>query len=200
MTRRSRSNPRPDWCTERQRGLTLVETVVFIAALGIALAGVLTAYRHAVRGSADPLVRKQAAAVAESLLTEVLMQPFTWCDAQDPANDANAPPASIDDCTVPQDPPGTMPPGETRLSATDPFDHVADYHGYAMGPGITALDGSVLPGLADYSADVLVTRPSGSPFGVADGDVLRIDVQVTGKGESVTLTGYRFRHSPHAAG
>jgi len=195
----SRSNPRPAWCIERQRGLSLVETVLFIAVLGIALAGVLAAYQRAVRGSADPLLHKQAAAVAESLLAEVLMQPFTWCDPQDAANDANSPPASAASCTVAQDAPGPAPASESRGSASDPFDNVADYHGYAMGPGIAALDGSVLPGLADYTARVTVTR-AGALFGIADGAALRVDVEVSGRGESVTLTGYRFRHSPNATG
>jgi MSHA pilin protein MshD len=199
MPHPSRSNPRPASSTERQRGLSLVETVLFIAVLGIALAGVLAAYQRAVRGSADPLVRKQAGAVAESLLTEVLMQPFTWCDPQDPANDADSLPASAAACGVPQDALGPAPAGESRGSASDPFDNVADYHGLAMGPGITALDGSVLPELAGYAASVSVTH-SGALFGLADGAVLRVDVMVSGRGESVTLTGYRFRHSPNATG
>jgi len=198
-------------CTERaaQRGLSLIELVMFIAIVGISLSGVLVVYNQAIRGSADPLVRKQAVAVAESLLGEVLMQPFSWCDPQDAANDPNNPPSSGTSCTggvaASQDKNGgtlgPLPATESRFSATDPFDNVADYNGYAMGSGIYSLDNGTTPvtGLDSYSATVTVSR-AGTVFGLADGAVLRVDVLVSGKGETITLTGYRFRHSPNGTG
>ena len=180
---------------------------MFIAIVGMAIAGVLAVYNQAVRGSADPLVRKQAVAIAESVLNEVLMQPFTWCDPQDAANDAGTPPASGANCTGgaanAQDNGGgalgPQPGTESRSSTTDPFDNVADYHGYTMGPGISTHGGTPIPELSAYSASVTVTR-SGAVFGLADDAVLRVDVLVTGRGETITLSGYRFRHSPNATG
>lgn len=186
----------------RQRGLSLIELVMFIAIVGMALAGILVVYNNAIRGSADPMVRKQAVAIAESVLSEVLMQPFSWCDPQDPANDAATPPASSAACTIPQDDGGALgprPPGESRSSAGDPFDNVADYHGFTMNAGITSLDGTAFPELGDYAASVTVTR-AGALFGLANDAVLRVDVLVTGRGQNITLTGYRFRHSPNATG
>ena len=192
-----------------QRGLSLIELVMFIAIVGAAIAGLLVVYNQAIRGSADPLVRKQAIAIAESLLGEVLAQPFTWCDPQDAANDPNNPPASGASCTggvaASQDKNGgtlgPLPATESRFSATDPFDNVADYNGYAMASGIYSQDNGTTPiaGLGSYSASVTVSR-AGAVFGLANGAVLRVDVLVSGKGESITLTGYRFRHSPNAAG
>jgi MSHA pilin protein MshD len=182
---------------------------MFVAIVGVSVAGVLVVYNHAVRGSADPLVRKQAVAIAESVLNEVLMQPFTWCDPQDAANDAGTPPASGADCTGgaanSQDKGGgalgPQPSTESRFSLIDPFDNVADYHGYSMGPGIYSLQdgGTPIAGLSDYSASIAVTR-SGAVFGLADDAVLRVDVLVTGRGETITLSGYRFRHSPNVTG
>lgn len=182
---------------------------MFIAIVGAAIAGLLVVYNQAIRGSADPLVRKQAIAIAESLLGEVLAQPFTWCDPQDAANDPNNPPSSGASCTggvaASQDKNGgtlgPVPATETRFSGTDPFDNVADYNGYAMSSGIYSQDNGSTPiaGLDSYSASVTVSR-AGTVFGLANGAVLRVDVLVTGKGESITLTGYRFRHSPNAAG
>ncbi len=67
----------------RQRGLTLVELIVFIVIVSVGLAGILVTYDTVVRHSADPLVRKQALAIAESLLLEIEQQPFTWCDPDD---------------------------------------------------------------------------------------------------------------------
>jgi MSHA pilin protein MshD len=206
MRSRSPSKQKPASCAE-QRGLSLIELVMFIALVGISLAGVLVAYNQAVRGSADPMVRKQAVAVAESLLHEVLMQPLSWCDPQDPANDADTPPASGAACTGgsanSQDkgggPLGPQPATESRASATDPFDNVADYNGFSMGPGITAVDGTPVGALNDYAASVSVQR-DGASFGLAADAVLRVDVLVTGRGQSITLTGWRFRHSPQATG
>ncbi|HEX6708460.1 MAG TPA: prepilin-type N-terminal cleavage/methylation domain-containing protein [Albitalea sp.] len=191
----------------KQAGLSLIELVIFIAIVGIAIAGVLVVYDRAVRHSADPMVRKQAIAVAESLLGEVLLQPFTWCDPQDAANDAATPPASSAACTggatSSQDKGGgalgPQPGTESRGSATDPFDNVADYNGFSMGPGIVTHAGAAVAGLEAYSASVTVTR-SGATFGLAADAVLRIDVQVSGRGETITLTGWRFRHSPNATG
>lgn len=208
----SRSNPRPAWCAERrlqraQRGLSLIELVFFIALVGFAIAGVLVVYNQAVRGSADPLVRKQALAVAESLLSEVLAQPFSYCDPQDAANDPVSPPTSTASCTggvaASQDNGGgtlgPKPPSESRGSASDPYDNVADYNGYTTGAGISGFDGVAIGALGGYTASVNVSR-AGSVFGLAADAVLRIDVLVSGRGESITLTGYRFRHSPTSTG
>ena len=217
----SPSNPKPAWSTRRsagsgespgarQSGVSLIELVIFIAVVGAALAGLLLVYARAVSGSADPMVRKQAAAIAESLLSEVLSQPFTYCDPQDAANDPATPPASTAACTGgaagSQDNGGgalgPKPASETRFSSTNPFDNVADYNGYSMPSGIYGFDDATTPiaGLAAYSASVTVTR-SGLALGLAtDADALRVDVQVSGHGETVTLTGYRTRHSPTATG
>ena len=191
-------------------GIGLVELILFIAIVGAALAGVLVLYDRTVRSSADPLVRKQAIAIAESLLSEALAQPFSYCDPQDPANDPAAPPASTAACSggtaASQDrgggPLGPQPASESRFSATDPFDNVADYAGYAMTGGIYSLDNGATPiaGLGAYSASITVTR-AGTALGLpSDADALRVDVLVSGRGETITLTGYRLRHSPTAAG
>jgi len=201
----SSSKPKPAWCTD-QRGLSLVELVLFIAIVGISMAGLLVVYRQAVVGSADPLLRKQALAAAESLLAEVLMQPFTWCDPQDPANDAATPPSSSAGCTGgtagSQDQGGgtlgPQPAAESRTSATNPFDNVADYHGFTMN-GLSGLDGVALPTLVDFSARVDVQR-DGATFGLPADAVLRVDVKVSGRGQAITLSGWRFRHSPNATG
>jgi MSHA pilin protein MshD len=191
-------------------GLSLVELLIFIVVVGVALGGVLVVYDRAVRGSADPLARKQALAIAESLLSEVLAQPFTYCDPQDAANDPAAPPASTTACTGgaagSQDKGGgtlgPQPATESRFSATDPFDNVGDYHGYAMAAGIYGLDDGTTPiaALSGYSASVTVVR-AGLALGLASDDAaLRVDVQVTRSGETIVLTGYRLRHSPNAIG
>jgi len=68
----------------RQRGLTLIELVMFIVIVGAAVAGIIGMIAMATRSSADPLIRKQALAIAEAMLEEVRLQPFTYCDPDDP--------------------------------------------------------------------------------------------------------------------
>ena len=184
---------------------------MFIAIVGMALAGVLVVYNQAVRGSADPLVRKQALAVAESLLNEVLAAALHLLRPagrrqrrrrrRRPAT-ARAPAARQARRTRAAARSGPQPAGETRFSATDPFDNVADYHGYAMTAGIYGLDDGATPSPAlEATPRASRSRAPGGSFGLAsDGAVLRIDVQVSGRGETITLTGYRFRHSPNATG
>jgi len=183
-----------------QAGLTLIELVMFIVIVSVALTGVVMVLNTAVRGSSDPMVRKQALAIAESLLAEIEQQPFTYCDLQD-ANISTATNAA--GCALAANDEnsggGTLmkvPITEDRYSATDPFDNVADYAGFSQNniPDITNSNA-----MAGYTARVAMTRVGTTFTGIADNDaVLQIDVTVSkGGGESITLTGYRFRYAPN---
>ena len=212
MPHPSPSSPRPARFTRRhsaQCGLSLIELVIAIMIISVAISGVLMVMNSTVHNSADPLVRKQAVAIAESMLNEVMAQPFTYCDPQDPANNAATPPASTAACTGgaanSQDHGGgalgPQPSTEGRFNAIDPLDNVADYNGYTMTNGIYSLDNgnATVIGLDAYSAKVTVSR-AGTVFGLPNAAVLRVDVLVTGKGENITLTGYRFRYAPNITG
>ena len=70
---------RPRWRSARRRlagGFSLVELIFFIVVVSIGLAGVLRVMDVGVAASADPLLRKQAAALAESILQEVLQKAY----------------------------------------------------------------------------------------------------------------------------
>ena len=67
----------------RERGVTLLELIVFIVIVSVAVMGVLTALDLSNRSSTDPMIQKQALAIAEALLEEVQLQPFTYCDPDD---------------------------------------------------------------------------------------------------------------------
>lgn len=173
------------------RGLSLVELLVFIAVVGVAVTGVLAVYNQTARASADPVVRKQALAVAESLLEEVLAQPFTYCDPDDPAAETATAPG---DCAVPE----AVGPeaGETRAAALTPFDNVNDYAGLALAT-LTDLTGAAVPGLAGYAATIDV-QAAGAFNGLPAGETLRVTVTVTGPGNHrIVLDGYRTRHAPN---
>ena len=183
----------------RMRGFTLVELVVFIAILGVALAGVLAAYDFAVRASADPVVKKQALAIAESLLEEVQQMPFTYCDPDDPAV-STAPDAAA--CATPETPGPEA--GETRYGATTPFDNVNDSGaavsgnpGFSMTP-IRDITNTIITGLEAYTATVTITDLPGNTLpGIPAGDALLINVTVSGPTNvTVSVDGYRTRYAP----
>src|SRR5215212_509173 len=75
------SRPRPRRAAAR--GLSLIELIIFIIVVSTALAAMLGLFVEATTHSADPAIRRQALAIAESLLEEVQLMPFTFCDGDD---------------------------------------------------------------------------------------------------------------------
>ena len=184
----------------RQSGLSLIELILFIVIVGVGIAGVTVTYNTVVRSSADPMARKQALAIAESLLLEIEQQSFTWCDSQDDNVLTATTAAGCASAANNQDNVGGPTPGaETRGNALNPFDNVADYSGYAA--AARDILGTIYP-VAGYAVNVAITRAgAAAPFAALPLDVvLRIAVTVTGHGETVTLVGYRTRYAPNAAG
>jgi MSHA pilin protein MshD len=59
-----------------QTGVTLVELILSMVIISIALTGVLTVMNLTVSHSADPVVRHQSLAIAESYLEEILLQSY----------------------------------------------------------------------------------------------------------------------------
>jgi MSHA pilin protein MshD len=189
-----------------QSGLSLIELVLFIVIIGVGVAGITVTYNTVVRGSADPMVRKQALAIADSLLLEIEQQAFTYCDPKDAnvstatsgaqcANDENKGGAAF---PVPPAPPSPTPADESRGNPIKPYNNVADYAAYSA-PASDILGGNAVGG---YVATVSISRAgAAAPFASLPLDaVLRISVTVTGRGETVTLVGYRTRYAPNAAG
>ena len=183
----------------RQHGLSLIELMIFIVVIGIGLAGVLLALNQNTARSSDPMIRKQTLAAAESLLEEIVRQPFTYCDPRD-ANAATATGSGVgaSQCSAAgysMDTPANWGTGKSRYGP-EFFNNVADYNGFSMAGNLQDLLQQASSRLAGYSANVSVSQ-AGAGFGVANANVLRVDVTVSGSGDSITLSGYRFRHSPN---
>ncbi|MEX2239728.1 MAG: prepilin-type N-terminal cleavage/methylation domain-containing protein [Burkholderiales bacterium] len=181
--------------SSRQRGLSLIETVIFIVVLGIGIAGLAVLYNQLTLASVDPLVRKQAVAVASSLMEEIQLRPFTFCDPDDPAVFTAA---SAAGCGTPE---GVgAEGGETRYGPTF-FDNVSDYAALPpMAGSIQDITNTTISDLTGYSAQVQIVAAGGDfPAAIPADEALRITVTVTGPANTqVVLQGYRLRYAPNS--
>ncbi len=103
------------------RGFTLPEALLAIVVIGVGLSGVLLAFSTVSRNNADPVVRKQMMAIAQELLEEIQLKPYSIA-----ANSAAA------GC------------------ARDTFNDVRDYDGYSS-TGFCTVDGVAISALAKFN-------------------------------------------------
>lgn len=131
-----------------QRGFSFIELVISIVLLALGVAGVLLAYTNTVAGSADPLVRQQAVAVAESYLEEILSKPFDDPDGVD-GEASRATYDDVDDFAgLSQEP--QLPDGTTLgLSA------------YTVTVNLSATSLNGIPAAASWQVNVTVSHTSG---------------------------------------
>jgi MSHA pilin protein MshD len=172
----------------RKRGIALVDLIMFIVIVGIALAGMVAAINLGTRNSADPLIEKQALAIAEALLEEVELMPFTKCTAGQSLNTTTDPATCVANTT------------KERGSSTNPLDNVLDYNGI---PALTSSSsdlGGVVTVPSGYSATVAVATDTAVGAGtstVPAADMAHITVTVNYPGGgSLVLEGYRSRYAP----
>lgn len=155
------------WTLSNRRstfGFTLLELLLLIVVFAIGLTGMLVVFNTTVADSADPMVRKQAMAAAESMMDEILLQPFDAGGWSGVATQANRP----------------------------QFDDVRDYAGFATN-GIYKIDDAPFPslpttGLGNF--DVAVQVADTTLSGV--NDALLVTVTVTGPNISYVLDGYKL--------
>ena len=156
-------------------GVTLVELVMAISLSGIMLVGLMNAYSSIVGRSADPMVRTQAIALAQSYLEEALQKPF-----YDPATSTSCPAS----------------PGGNR----DNFNNVCDYNGYSNA-SITLPNGSAVAGLGGYAVVITVANISSGELGsIASNCGLKVTVNITSPlNETISLIGYRADYESNPA-
>ena len=138
------------------RGVTLIELVVAMTLASVVMTGVWSAWTLLLRRSVDPLVARQALAVAQSLLREIELQPL----------------------------PGTAVAGSTP--GRTGYASINDYNGLVMNgirdaegnvvPGLEGYDASVsvanlalssVPAGSGWWVTVTVTGPGGEPLQLA---------------------------------
>jgi MSHA pilin protein MshD len=181
-----------------QGGLSLIELIIFIIIVGVGVAGILVVYGVTVKSSADPQVRKQMLAIAEGLLEEIELQPFTFCDPDDPqASTALSAAIGATGCLNkveaigPEAAYANQANLETRTSADSPFDNVNDYNGLVLNPA-SDINSNAIVG---YAASVAVVQQQ-LEASVPLSETLRITVTVTHGSDTLSLSGYRTRYAP----
>ena len=187
-----------------ERGITLIELIMFIIVVGAAVAGVLGAIGYATRASVDPMIQKQALGIAEAVMEEVRLMPFTYCDPDDPQA-ATALSASVGatgcsaggveaigaESAAPYGP-------ETRLDAATPFDNANDYDTFTLSGGITDVAGNSIPGLNGYSVSVGISGQTLGGIGTTESLLIAVTVSHPQMTPALVLHGYRVRYAPNA--
>ncbi|MEE9280444.1 MAG: type II secretion system protein [Myxococcota bacterium] len=153
-------------------GATLIELVISIVIVAIAVTGTLLSINRTVRSSADPMIVKQALAVAEAYLEEVLLR-----DYYDPDLGAVG---------------GICPLAE---ASRDLYDNICDYD-LLDDSGARDQDGNAIAGLGSYRVRISVDAAGAALGGLAgSAQVVRVDVRVTNVGVvDITLSGYRTNY------
>lgn len=199
----------------RQRGLSLIELVMFMVIMGVAAVTVLQLLNMSTKASAEPVRRKQALLLAEALMEEVQQARFTFCDPSD-ANAATATSAAVG------------APGDTTKCATTveafgpengearPYNNVNDYvtspgtaqQSFLSGGQLVDAAGQPMGGtgtpLTGFTATVKMEPATLGPAGMAvtadttpaNMEALHITIDVAYGSGNVTLDGYRTRYAP----
>jgi MSHA pilin protein MshD len=154
-----------------ERGATLVEMVISIAIIALVVSGTLLLVQKVALHSADPMVERQALAIAQAYLEEILLRPY-W----DPALGSGG---------------GACPaPPATR----DLYDNVCDYQG-VDDAGAADQTGAAVSGLGAYRVRVAVDPAAALGDLSGPADVLRVDVRVTHPASvDLVLSGFRARY------
>jgi MSHA pilin protein MshD len=155
----------------RQLGVSLIELIIFILIVSTALIGILSVMNIVNKNSADPVIHKQALAIAESLLEEIELQDFV-------ASSGNVPAGTV-----------------TVSNRSNSYHVISEYQGFSM-TGITALNGAIgttVQGLSSYSARVdLLNQTLG---GIPATSAVQITVTVTDPaGNKLQSVGYRVAY------
>lgn len=149
-------------------GASLIELIMFIVIVSTALSGILAVMNQVTKGSADPLIRKQAMAAAYSLLEEVALQDFL--------------PVS-----------GVAGTAVTQANRASVYHIVSDYNGFSTTGIFSLADATAASAvLTNYNASVTVLPEAAAWNGIAAASAVQINVTVSGPNNtSITATGYR---------
>jgi MSHA pilin protein MshD len=161
--------------TSKQRGVSMIELIMFIVIIGAAMVGILSVMNVTTTHSADPLIHKQAIAIAESLLEEVELQDFI---DQNNGVTTTCPAASA-----------VTPDRSTSY-------YIVDCYGINGGFSTTTGFSNNALGLSGtYTAKVSIDKTL-SPLGaITAGNAVRVTVTVTDpQNNQIAIDGYRTKY------
>lgn len=131
----------------QQRGISLVETIVFLVVVSIGLVSLLSVFSQNIVQSVDPVVRVTAMEKAQALLDEILARKF----------DENTPTGGIPACD------STGAPACLGIVPDADFDDVGDYHNFTDNSdpnyslSVTVVNGGSELGLSNNAQARLIT-------------------------------------------
>ncbi len=153
--------------TEFQKGFSLIEVVVAIAAFAIAFSFLIDAFFPRSGASVNPVLQLRSAELAQAYMEEILGKRFDENNALGSGIRCGAGPA----CTAVLGP----EPGETRAT----YDDVDDFQDQDGLPDIpTDAFGNVRSAYANYRVLVTIAY-AGADISLPNADAKRIDIRVT---------------------
>lgn len=152
----------------RSRGVTLIETIVFLVVMAVALTALAMVFdrQQTINQSVDAAVRLRALELAQAKLDEILPRPF----------DENTPAGGIPAC-------GSLPSAPVCLGIApdSDMDDVGDFNGQETTNGAHTITVSVVD--------------AGADFGLGTNQVKLISVYVSRAGNSpLVLSAYRVNY------
>jgi MSHA pilin protein MshD len=190
----------------RAPGFSLIEVLLFIVVVAIGFVSLFVLYSSTAATTVDPLVRKQALALASAFMEEIQLRGFTYCDPDD-ANVYTATSATVgpNGCATTVEALGLE--GTETYATRSSLDNVNDYAKVPdltmSGAGITDITGTAISttDLAGYSVTINVANIAANelPLVTDTNDALRITVTVTAPaGVNISLRSYRLRYAPNS--
>jgi MSHA pilin protein MshD len=149
------------------KGFTLVELVIAIVIISVALTGTLLSINVPSQHSADPMTNRQASAIAQAYLDEILTKTF----------------------------PSSFPCGSPPVGGRSTYTNVCDYQGLSD-TGAKDQYGNLITGLGKYNVSVNVDGTTAVLGTLTPGtQVVRVDVTVTRPTmPTLTISGYRTNY------
>jgi MSHA pilin protein MshD len=180
-----------------QRGFTLIELLFFNVVVSAGLAGILSVMNTTVQFSAEPMARKQAMVLAESVLEEIVQKDYADTDLLDLDPDLDPKAEHVKDRNRAK---ATVNDGDGYGYPDDVddyyYDDVYDDDMIVYDEMIESILTDGPDSLSDYVVTIDVQSSSWSvdstlPLPILPVPVKKITVTVTGGGQTISLSGYR---------